>query len=89
MQAGVPVEIDVDIDNKENVRIYAAESRSSTADAELVSTKPKDGGITTCRVRLTPHRGLEGMLYAMVLFRSDSGSKDIAFIGRVVPEDPD
>ncbi len=89
LRAGVPIEVDVDIVNKKNVRIYAAQSRSSAADAELVSTKRKDDDITTCRVRFTPHRGFEGMLYAMVLFRSDSGSTDIAFIARVMPEDPD
>ena len=86
MQAGVPIEVDVDILNKKNVRIFAVQSRSSAADAELVSTSPKEGGITTYRVRLTPRRGYEGMLYAMVLFRSDTGSKDIAFIGRVMPQ---
>ncbi len=89
LQGGVPVELDVDIVNKGNVRIYAAESRSSAADAELLSTSRRSGDITSCRVRFTPHRGVQGMLYAMVLFRSDSGSKDIAFIGRVMPDDPD
>ncbi len=89
LQGGVPIDVEVDIVNEKNVRIYAAQSRSSDADAELVSTSRKNGDTTTCRVRLTPRRGFEGMLYAMVLFRSDSGSKDIAFIGRVVPGDPD
>ena len=87
LHAGVPVEVDVDIVNEKNVRIFAVQSRSSGADAELVSTTPKEGDITTYRVRLTPRRGYEGMLYAMVLFRSDTGSKDIAFIGRVMPQD--
>ena len=87
LQAGVPTEVDVDIVNENNVRIFAVQSRSSGADAELVSTSRKEGDITTYRVRLTPRRGYEGMLYAMVLFRSDTGSKDIAFIGRVMPQD--
>ena len=89
LQGGVPVEVDIDIVNEKNVRIFAVESRSSIADAELVATSRNSGDITTCRVRFTPHRGFEGMLYAMVLFRSDSGSKDIAFIGRVMPDHPD
>ena len=87
LHAGVPVEVDVDIVNEKNVRIFAVQSRSSGADAELVSTSRGEGDITTYRVRLTPRRGYEGMLYAMVLFRSDTGSKDIAFIGRVMPQD--
>ena len=86
LHAGVPVEVDIDIVNENNVRIFAVQSGSSGADAELVSTTPKDGDITTYRVRLTPRLGYEGMLYAMVLFRSDTGSKDIAFIGRVMPQ---
>lgn len=89
LRGGVPIEVDVDIVNKGNVRIYAAQSRSSDADAELVSTSRRSGDITSCRVRFTPHRGVQGMLYAMVLFRSDSGSKDIAFIGQVMPDDAD
>ena len=89
LQVGQPIEVDVDIHNEKNVRIHAVESRSSTADAELVSSTPGEGDITTCRVRFTPHRGSQGMLYAMVLFRSDTGSKDIAFIGRVTPDDTD
>ncbi len=89
LHAGVPVEVDVDIVNEKNVRIFAVQSRSSGADAELVSTSRKEGDVTTYRVRLTPRRGYEGMLYAMVLFRSDTGSKDIAFIGRVMPQDVD
>ena len=71
------------------MRIYAVESRSSTADAELISSTPKEGDITTYRVRFTPRRGSAGMLYEMVLFRSDTGSKDIAFIGRVMPDNTD
>ncbi len=89
LHAGVPAEVDVDIVNENNVRIFAVRSGSSDADAELVSTSPKEGEITTYRVRLTPRRGFQGMLYVMVLFHSDTGSQDIAFIGRVMPQDGD
>jgi hypothetical protein len=85
LHAGMPAEVDIDIVNENNVRIFAVQSGSSDADAELVSTSPKEGEITTYRVRLTPRRGFQGMLYAMVLFHSDTGSHDIAFIGRVMP----
>jgi hypothetical protein len=34
-------------------------------------------------VRFTPAANARGMLYAMVEFRSETGSKDIAFVARV------
>ena len=37
----------------------------------------------TCRVRLTPAAGYSGMLYAMVSFKSITGDKAVAFVGRV------
>ena len=87
---GKPVEVDVEIDNKSLVPILSVESMSPDARAELVSTHPRSGGltggVTSCRVRFTPRQGYEGMLYALVLFRSGTGDKELAFISRVLKQ---
>lgn len=83
--AGVPVEADVDLHNRGGVPITGVESLSPDATAQLLSSAPGSGTTTTCRVRFTPARGARGMLYAMVLFRSPAGDKDVAFVARVMP----
>ncbi|MCH8006483.1 MAG: DUF1573 domain-containing protein [Planctomycetes bacterium] len=87
---GKSIEVDVEIDNKTLVPILSVESMSPDARAELVSTQPRSGGltggVTRCRVRFTPRQGYEGMLYALVLFRSGTGDKEIAFISRVLDQ---
>ncbi len=87
---GKTVEVDVEIDNKTLVPILSVQSMSPDARAELVSTQPRSGGftggVTSCRVRFTPRQGYEGMLYALVLFRSGTGDKEIAFISRVLDQ---
>ncbi len=87
LRSGQGVEVDVDLPNPGRVRINAVQSTTADAQAELMSTRETTGGTTTCRVRFTPRVGYQGMLYAMVMFSSDTGDKDIAFIARVLPAD--
>lgn len=83
IRAGKSVEVEVAIRNWNNIEIYAVESLSPDATAELVSTADPPGETTTCRVRFTPREGYEGMLYAMVNFKSPTGDKDFAFVAQV------
>ncbi len=88
LAAGEPTEIDVDvrrINEQPTSGIYAVESLSPDATAELVTivdmAPPSD--VSTIRVRFTPRRGYEGLLYALVNFKARGGDKDTAFLARV------
>ncbi len=85
LTAGRDVEVNVDLPNSSGVRINGVTSLNTNALAILVSTHSIAHDISSCRVRFTPSRGYQGMLYAMVMFQSDTGNKDIAFIARVQP----
>ncbi len=87
--AGESTEIDVDvrrINHLPTSGIYAVESLSPDATAELVTTvdlgAPSD--TTTCRVRFTPREGYEGLIYALVNFKSSGGDQPVAFLARVI-----
>jgi hypothetical protein len=63
--------------------VTSVESLSEDVTAELVEAREGEGLFTTCTVRFTAHRGVEGLVYAMVKFSTASGDKDVAFVARV------
>ncbi len=85
VQAGRSVEVDVGIRNWDSVPIHAVESLTPDATAELVSTDDPPGETTTCRVRFTPRKGFQGVLYAPVNFKSERGDMDVAFLVKIQP----
>ena len=87
IEAGKPVEVDVIIPfDKSGVKFQSVQSQSQNAHAQLISsTTSDDGKSITCRVRFTPRKDYKGVIYAMVMFKSNTGSKDIPFIAKVVP----
>ena len=87
--AGTPVDLDVDVrslNDQLGSGIDAVESLSPDATAEFLGILEPPGDTGTVRVRFTPRAGTEGMLYAMVNFKSPTGDKEIAFLVRVLPE---
>ncbi|MHC4080258.1 MAG: DUF1573 domain-containing protein [Planctomycetota bacterium] len=89
VKAGVPVEVDVDLrrlPSLQRITVTGVESLNPDATAELVEAREGTGLYTTCTVRFTADRDYEGLLYAMVLFRTESGDKDVAFVARVLPD---
>ena len=88
LKAGEPIDIDVGIrrlDDKPTVGLIAVESLSPDATAELVTILEPADEDSTCRVRFTPRAGYDGLMYAMVNFRSATGYTDLAFLARVSP----
>lgn len=83
IKAGKTIELEVALRNWDGIPVYAVESLSPDATAELVSTADPPGETTTCKVRFTPRAGYKGLLYAMVNFKSDTGDMDIPFIAQV------
>jgi hypothetical protein len=86
VKEGTPVEVEVDLrrlPTRQRISVIAVESLSPDATAELVEAREGEGLYTTCTVRFTAHRGYEGLLYAMVMFRTASGDKDVAFVAKV------
>ena len=77
------MEVEVEIPNEAGIPIEAVAAVGPEADASLVATRSEGKDTTICTVRFTARPGTRGMLYAMVDFRSRTGSKAIAFIGRV------
>ena len=88
--AGTPVDLDAEVrrlNEQPGSGIYAVESLSPDATAEFLGILESPGDdMSTVRVRFTPRAGTEGMLYAMVNFKSPTGDKEIAFLARVLPE---
>jgi hypothetical protein len=82
--AGEPLETEVVLHNREGVPITGVISLSADATAELISTGAAKGETVSYQVRFTPRAGYQGMLYAMVLFQSPKGDKDVAFVARVL-----
>jgi hypothetical protein len=84
VRAGGPVEADVEIEKMRGcptLRVDAVESRSPDATAELVDVTDEAGDKhTLVRVRFTPRAGYEGLLYADVLIKTETGDQDVAFI---------
>ncbi len=85
VRGGQAVELDVGIRNWDGIPFHAVESLSSDVTAELVSTADPPGETTTCRVRLTPRKGYEGVLYADVTFKSETGDCDMPVLAKVLP----
>ena len=84
--AGKPVEVDVIIPfDKPGIKFQSVQSLSQNIHAQLVSSTTNDNDTITCRVRITPRKEYQGVIYAMVMFKSNTGSKDIPFIAKVVP----
>jgi hypothetical protein len=86
VKAGVPVEVEVDLrrlPSLQRISVTSVESLSEDVTAELVEAREGEGLFTTCTVRFTAHRGVEGLVYAMVKFSTASGDKDVAFVARV------
>ena len=86
VKAGTSIEVEVALRNWDSVPVHTVESLSPDATAELLSTADPEGELTTCRVRFTPRKGFEGLLYAPVNFRSDRGDMDMPFLVRVLPD---
>jgi hypothetical protein len=83
---GVPVEVEVDLrrlPSLQRISVTAVEALGEDATAELLEAQQGGGQFTTCTVRFTAHRGVEGLMYEMVMFRTASGDKDVAFVARV------
>lgn len=86
IEAGKPVEVEVLIPvTKQGIKIQSVQSLSQNIHAQLVSSTTNDNDTITCRVRITPRKEYQGVIYAMVMFKSNTGSKDIPFIAKVVP----
>jgi len=87
IEAGKPVEAEVLLPvTKSGIKIQSVQSQSQNAHAQLISSITSDDGKSiTCRVRFTPRKDYKGVIYAMVMFKSNTGSKDIPFIAKVVP----
>ena len=86
--AGTPVDLDAEVrrlNDQPTSGIYAVESLSPEATVEFLGILEPPGDSTTVRLRFTPRAGTEGMLYAMVNFKSPTGFKEIAFLVRVLP----
>lgn len=83
IRAGTPFETEIELVNSAGVPIVEVASLDPAASAELVSCTT-EGRRTVCRVRFTAAAGHRGLLYGMVDFRSPTGSKDIAFVARVL-----
>ena len=89
VKGGLPVEVEVDLrrlPSLQRISVTSVESLSDDATAELVEAREGGGLFTTCTVRFTARRGVEELLYAMVMFRTASGDKDVAFVARVLPD---
>lgn len=86
IEAGKPVETEVLIPlDKKGIKILSVQSLSQNAHAQLISSSTSDDGKKiTCRVRFTPSKEYKGVIYAMVVFKSNTGNKDIPFIAKVV-----
>jgi len=87
--AGTAVDLDVEVqrlDDLPSSGIYAVESLSPDATAEFLGILEPPGDTSTVRVRFTPRKGTEGMLYAVVMLKSATGDADIAFLASVLPE---
>ncbi len=82
--AGEPLEAEVVLHNRERIPITGVTSLSADATAELISTGAPEAETVSYRLRFTPRVGYQGMLYAMVLFQSPRGDKDVAFVARVL-----
>jgi hypothetical protein len=89
-KGGERVEVDVELQKLRDgmtLRVDSVESMTPDATAELVEvTDSPDTKFTNCRVRFTPRRGYEGLLYADVMFHTETGGQDVAFITRVLPD---
>ncbi len=84
---GEPVELDVSV-KRLNARatcgINAAESLTPDTTVEFIGIMEPPGETSTVHLRFTAQPGTEGLLYAMVNFRSPTGDKAIAVLARVV-----
>jgi len=69
----------------EGQRVVTVASTSSSVKAELVSSEV-EGEITRVKVRLTPNADFTGLLYAGVVFYTNSQQGEIAIWGQVVPK---
>lgn len=85
VRGGETVEAEVELGayRPADVAITGAVSQSPDATAELVSWDADPNGTVKVHVRVTPRRGYEGMLYAMVDIESATGNKAIAFVAKV------
>jgi hypothetical protein len=91
-RGGDPREVDVELQklrDRKTLRVISVESLTSDATAELIEvTDTADSEFTNCRVRFTPRRDFEGLLYADVMFHTEAGDQDVAFMTRVLPGPP-
>ncbi len=62
-----------------------SEVLSFDTTAELLSFTEAPGRNTTARVRFTPRPDYKGLLYEMVMIKTDSGDMDLALVARGVP----
>ena len=89
-KGGERLEVDVELQKlgtRKTLRVDSVESLTPDATAELVEViDSPDTEFTNCRVLFTPRRGYEGLLYAEVMFHTETGGQDVAFITRVMPE---
>jgi hypothetical protein len=84
VRADRPVEAEVQIEKlrgRPTLRVEAVESLSPDATVELAGVTDEAGDKhTLVRVRFTPRAGYEGLLYADVLVKTETGDQDVAFI---------
>lgn len=84
VKGGEPVEAEVEIEKfggRQTLRVDGVQSLTPDATAELIDVQDSaDDKFTECRVRFTPRRGYEGLLYADVLFKTETGDQDVPFL---------
>ncbi|MFZ9879906.1 MAG: DUF1573 domain-containing protein, partial [Phycisphaerales bacterium] len=86
VEQGTNPEVVVEISKiPEGQRVVTVASTSSSVKAELVSSEV-EGEITRVKVRLTPNADFTGLLYAGMVFYTNSQQGEVAIWGQVVPK---